>query len=108
MAYLHENVKLRVGGRKAPKISISEFKRILTDQYEKIKADQKKKNYGWDEECEDVDSNPIWIFYTDRPRKKLEKLDKDIKVEVDFENVNLDEISITSSGIPYASFFGRW
>lgn len=128
LKYINSDVKLRVGGRKAPRISKEEFKSLLIDSffnfYEKIKdhnpslvfdVNPDKNRWtkqelisllydilGWREDVELIIKSP-----------KFKKIYKDIsKVELYYENIGLspwnnDElvISMTKQGIPYITVY---
>ena len=128
LKYINSDVKLRVGGRKAPQISKEEFKSLLVDSlfnfYEKIKEHNPSlvsyinpdKNswtrceldYLLHEIIDERDENESII-----KSSKFKKIDKDIsKVELYHENLGLspwnnDElvISMTKQGIPYITIY---
>lgn len=86
--YLHENVKLRNGGRNAVMLSINDFKAILNNI--------KKKN--------DIDDEDSFYWIRDLMYEGMfDKLQKDLsKVDIDFENFEIKEnIKMSEKGFPY-------
>lgn len=128
LKYINSDVKLRVGGRKAPQTSKEEFKSLLIDSlfnfYEKIEDrdhslvsyvnpdknswTKRDLDYLLDEIIDTHETNESII-----KSSKFKKIDKDIrKVELYHENLGLspwnnDElvISMTKQGIPYITVY---
>lgn len=106
LKYINSDVKLRVGGRKAPRISKEEFKSLLIDSlfnfYEKIKdhdpslvSDVNPDKNSWTkQELEDCLLYRIinWSeeYESSIKSSKFKKIDKDIsKVKLYYENIGL-------------------
>ena len=129
LKYINSDVKLKVGGRKAPRISKEEFKSLLIDSlfnlYEKIKDHDSSlvfdvnpyKNSWTKQELEFLLNNVLvdWQEEGESNIKspKFKKIYKDLsKVELYYENIGLsplnnDElvISMTKQGIPYITIY---
>lgn len=126
--YINQNIKIRFGGRKAPKISLQDFSDLILNGIIKDKD-------NW--EYLDIDSSdPNWIdkyiiqWKTSRnPEDNLKrnggeiieyfawyggrntKLDNDFKkYESDWENREINSCGLTPNGIPYIELFtgGDW
>lgn len=104
--YLHENAKLKNGGRVAPQISVKEFEKILDDLKKKA-----IDRYFIDADDYKDDGSFAWmrdVYFEDM----LPKFSKDVsKIDFDFENFEIEKkIFVTTSGIPYLRCFagGDW
>lgn len=128
LKYINSGVKLRVGGRKAPRISKEEFKSLLIDSlfnfYEKIKdhnpslvSDVNSNKNSWTKRDLDYLLYRIIDWYEEYESiiksSKFKKIDKDIsKVKLYHENLGLSPwnneelvISMTKQGIPYITVY---
>lgn len=124
--FINQNVKIRYGGRKAPKMSIQDLSNLILN---KIINDKNHKDYL------NVDfSDPHWITEYIREWKisaknsynniaedirnylvwgggKNTKLERDLdKYDCDWENCEINSWGLTPSGIPYIEWWrgGDW
>ena len=86
---LNMDKKLRVGGRKAPQMSIEDFTALL-------------KSWLLKGHCDDDDLDQR-LYLTLNEGQRDEKFFRDIlKIEVDFSNVELEDIMMGTNGVPFA------
>lgn len=128
LKYINSDVKLRVGGRKAPRISKEDFKSLLIDSlfnfYEKIKdhdpslaSDINPDKNSWMKEDLECLLCDIINFREEHESfiksSKFKKINKDIsKVKLYYENLGLSPwnneelvISMAKQGIPYITVY---
>lgn len=121
--YINQNVKLKVGGRKAPKMSIQDLKDLFLNDILNCKeefleyvidCDVSDPNWKseltkyWNDPSNEEERNYSLLMYISEVNDtgKWTKLWKDLeKIENDWENCGVNSWGITSTDIPYIE---RW
>lgn len=90
---INDDFKIKVGGRKAPKISLDEFQEIFKDQM--IMA-------GYDEG--DMDCGECLDFIAEQINEPGTTFNKDCKYEIEFDNPDLADFDVLPNGLPVFEF----
>ncbi len=94
---------LRVGGRKAPQLTMEQFKKIFDAAIPRCEEDNFRGNTMQTRLCDAI--------HSDFDESIIEKALKDLrKIDVSFENVEFVEYRMGANGVPYAWLFfgGDW